>query len=248
MKKIFLILLFILSLVNVSFAAEEAEQNLTAKVEYLYQTILNRSADSGGLNYWSQALANKEKSEDDIILFFFHSKEFQERNLGDEEFLTTAFKAFLKREPSEKELKTYLSDSQTLNREEILKEMIKLKEEQKAKNNLIPVIEIVKMQNTTPFWTNGRPAKLVILDGSKSESKNSKIKQFIWREHSCQGDVIGAGKKISLYYMQNGNYKVALEIVDQNGTRACAVKAFEVKGVEEQIQIPPQNIIIEKSF
>ena len=243
MKKILFAIISLLFLANFSNAQTE-ETNATSKIEYLYKTVLNREADEGGLKYWSEVLKNGEKSENEIILFFFRCEEFSKRRIGDEEFITTAFKAFLKREPSEEELKSFLSEAKPLDREEVLKKLLQLKEEQKAKKDLIPIIEIVKMQNATPFWTNGEPAKLVILDGSKSVSKNSKINQYIWREHNCNGNVIGSGKKISLYYMQEGNYKVALEIVDKNGTRACAVKSFEVKGIKKQEEIPPQNIII----
>ncbi len=65
----------------------------------MYTTCLGRTADVGGVNYWSAELANMRKSGTQVAYEFFFSKEFNEKNLDDKEFVTRLYRTFMGREP-----------------------------------------------------------------------------------------------------------------------------------------------------
>ncbi len=72
-----------------------------AFLERLYNLILLRDADGFGLNYWYEVLSEKRKTPQEIAKDFFYSKEFQSRNLNDEEFVEIAYRTLLNREPED---------------------------------------------------------------------------------------------------------------------------------------------------
>ena len=55
---------------------------IRAFVNRCYRVILDREADAGGLQYWTDALANGTKEASNIIDGFVYSKEFQGKQMG----------------------------------------------------------------------------------------------------------------------------------------------------------------------
>ncbi|MBP5292155.1 MAG: DUF4214 domain-containing protein, partial [Lachnospiraceae bacterium] len=68
-------------------------------VARLYTVCLNRPYDQAGLNAWVTVLVTKEATGSKVARGFFHSKEFANRNLSDEEFVRVAYRTLLDREP-----------------------------------------------------------------------------------------------------------------------------------------------------
>ena len=68
-------------------------------VERMYTECLKRSAESGGLNYWSKELCNHTKTGKSMLDFFFLSKEIKQQNLSNEEYVKRIYRAMLNREP-----------------------------------------------------------------------------------------------------------------------------------------------------
>lgn len=68
-------------------------------VTRLYHIILNREPDETGFYDWYIGLENQTKTGADIIFGFIFSPEFQEKNISDEEFVSTLYHTILGREP-----------------------------------------------------------------------------------------------------------------------------------------------------
>ncbi len=79
--------------------AHNKNDERVAFIERFYNIVLNRRADGAGLEYWNEQLKTKKKSAKDIALGFFLSKEFENRNLSDEDFLTIVYRTLMNREP-----------------------------------------------------------------------------------------------------------------------------------------------------
>ncbi len=79
--------------------ATVASKNSIEFVERLYTTCLGRNADKEGLDYWSLGLTNLELTGTQAVREFVYSREFQDQNFSDEEYLTRLYKTFMDREP-----------------------------------------------------------------------------------------------------------------------------------------------------
>ncbi len=100
-----------LGIVGGTYNSDEiADQNVKiAKfVARLYKICLERVYEQEGLNYWVNALVDRSKTGSSVVLGFFDSQEFKNRNLDDASFVTTAYRAILGREPDEAGLKGWI--------------------------------------------------------------------------------------------------------------------------------------------
>ena len=68
-------------------------------VERMYTECLKRSAESGGLTYWSKELCNHTKTGKSLLDAFFLSEEIRKKNLSNEEYVRRIYKAMLNRDP-----------------------------------------------------------------------------------------------------------------------------------------------------
>jgi hypothetical protein len=66
-------------------------------VERFYATILGRTADPYGGNFWTDALHTGVRSGADVATGFIGSKEFQDRNTTDAQYVNTLYAAFFGR-------------------------------------------------------------------------------------------------------------------------------------------------------
>jgi RHS repeat-associated protein len=80
-----------------------------AFIESLYQTVLNRGADFGGLQYYqailrpayAQGQAQLLASAKSTVAGFFNSQEYLNRNRSDEDYVRDLYHAYLNREPDQ---------------------------------------------------------------------------------------------------------------------------------------------------
>lgn len=77
----------------------DANYGLTSFVARLYQTCLGRKYDENGLRAWVTALASGTAGADRVAKNFLMSKEMEEKNLGDDDFLRVCYLALFNREP-----------------------------------------------------------------------------------------------------------------------------------------------------
>ena len=84
--------------------ATKASKNSINFATRLYTCCLKRDAEKGGLDYWSLALTNLEKTGAEAAQFFFESEEFVGYNTSDREYLMRLYTTFMDREPSEEEI------------------------------------------------------------------------------------------------------------------------------------------------
>ena len=74
-------------------------------VERMYTECLGRSAESGGLNYWSEALCKHTQTAKSLLHNFFLSQELKNKHLSNEEYVRRIYKAMLNRSPDSGGLK-----------------------------------------------------------------------------------------------------------------------------------------------
>ena len=72
-------------------------QMITSFVERMYTVVLNRSAEEGGLTYWSGELKNGTGDAATLARGFIGSEEFKARGLDDSAFLDVLYKTFFDR-------------------------------------------------------------------------------------------------------------------------------------------------------
>ena len=91
------------------YSDEVADQNvkIAAFVARLYNICLERSYEQEGLNYWVNALVDHTMTGSSVVQGFFGSQEFKNRELDDTQFVTTAYRAILNREPDLTGLKSW---------------------------------------------------------------------------------------------------------------------------------------------
>ena len=70
-------------------------------VTRFYKVVLGRDGEESGINDWTNKLVTKEKTGCDVAKGFAMSPEFTKKNLSNDEFLKTMYKAFFNREPDE---------------------------------------------------------------------------------------------------------------------------------------------------
>ena len=74
----------------------------------LYENCLGRSYDEEGLHDWVDGLVNKRITGTSAANGFFKSREFLDRELDNWEFVRTAYRTLLNREPDEEGLKSWV--------------------------------------------------------------------------------------------------------------------------------------------
>jgi hypothetical protein len=72
---------------------------ITGFTQRFYSKFQGRTPDLGGLTYWVDRLVAKESSAADLAIGFASSSEFIGKNLSNEEYVATLYKAFMDREP-----------------------------------------------------------------------------------------------------------------------------------------------------
>ena len=82
------------------------EDGVTIFVRRMYSVCLDRTPDEEGLNYWCSLLWNQSRSGSEVARGFVFSKEFQGKNLSDEEYVEYLYKIFFDR-ASDEEGKQY---------------------------------------------------------------------------------------------------------------------------------------------
>ncbi len=95
----YLFLLIIPVFLVLNLHAKSSADKVEAFVTRLYENILNRTPDSAGFNYWVKQLLFENKSATSVAKDFFRSKEFEDANLSDEEFVRRTYLTLLNREP-----------------------------------------------------------------------------------------------------------------------------------------------------
>jgi len=101
LKLIILIIIFISSLVADRVQVEQF-------VERFYSTVLERSSDSEGLNYWTEELISSRRAGADIARGFIFSSEFITRDINNNEFVNILYRAFFNREADSEGFETWI--------------------------------------------------------------------------------------------------------------------------------------------
>jgi len=101
LKLIILIIIFISSLVADRVQVEQF-------VERFYNTVLERSSDSEGLNYWTEELISSRRAGADIARGFIFSSEFITRDINNNEFVNILYRAFFNREADSEGFETWI--------------------------------------------------------------------------------------------------------------------------------------------
>lgn len=83
-------------------------ETLSDFVTRLYHEILDREPDKTGLDFWVTQLKNGTMSPSKIILEFYMSPEFQNRNMSDSEFINILYSVFFDRVPDKQGFKFWL--------------------------------------------------------------------------------------------------------------------------------------------
>lgn len=90
-------------------AYRDQNPDATGFIARLYTKMLGRKFDEDGLEDWCKKYLTKENTIEDIASHgFLHSKELDNQNLSDEEFVIRMYETFLNREPEENGLKDWL--------------------------------------------------------------------------------------------------------------------------------------------
>ncbi|MBR3058110.1 MAG: DUF4214 domain-containing protein [Clostridiales bacterium] len=109
--------------------AEYASQNAIEFATRLYTCCLGRNPENAGLNYWSLALTNLEKTGADAAQQFFESQEYQNLQTDNREYVIHLYRTFMGREPDSDGLRYWLDIlMKNPNRSEILKAFSESKE------------------------------------------------------------------------------------------------------------------------
>ncbi len=87
----------------------------------LYESVLERRADEGGLSYWSGELENKRRSALSVAKEFIKSKEFESKNVDSESYVKILYKTFFDREPEESGLEYWVN---LIDKEKYPKDMV----------------------------------------------------------------------------------------------------------------------------
>lgn len=70
-------------------------------VSRIYTKALDRQYDVDGLNHWGNEIASGKLTPKQVAMLFFHSQEFLNKNLDDEEYIKRLYRTFLNRELDE---------------------------------------------------------------------------------------------------------------------------------------------------
>ena len=84
----------------VEVTGRDRNAQLTMFVSRLYTKALNREYEPAGLDYWCDRICDGVCTIDEASTDgFFHSEEFQKKNLSNEDYVTTLYHTFFDREP-----------------------------------------------------------------------------------------------------------------------------------------------------
>ncbi len=92
------------------------DQNVgaTGFIARLYTKMLGRGFDDDGLEYWCRKYLTGENTIEEVATVgFLHSKELENLNLSDTEFVTRMYRTFLNREPDEAGLADWVNRLET---------------------------------------------------------------------------------------------------------------------------------------
>ena len=78
--------------------ARDKNPGLTAFIVRLYMCALDRYFDTAGVNYWCEQVLSKKKTPKEVAMSFFSSAEFNNRNLGNTDFVKVLYRTFMNRE------------------------------------------------------------------------------------------------------------------------------------------------------
>ena len=81
--------------------AAASDDGIRAFVSRMYTVALGRDAEEKGLNDWSSQLADKKNDGAGIAYGFIMSDEFKNKQLGNEDYVTTLYHTFFDREPDQ---------------------------------------------------------------------------------------------------------------------------------------------------
>jgi len=77
-----------------------AKSRITGEfVDRIYRSVLGRSSDDAGRQYWVNGIENGTYNPADVVLTILNSQEFVGRNLNNEQYVTALYQAFLNRTP-----------------------------------------------------------------------------------------------------------------------------------------------------
>ena len=110
---------------------EIADQNvkIAAFVARLYKICLERVYEQEGLNNWVNALVDRTMNGSSVVLGFFGSQEFENRDLDDESFIAIAYRAIFGREPDPNGLRSWIDAlAKGKTREDVLRGFLKSEE------------------------------------------------------------------------------------------------------------------------
>ena len=90
--------------------ATKATKNAIHFATRLYTCCLKRDAEQGGLDYWSLALTNLEKTGAQAAQFFFEGDEFVGFNTTLNDYLNRMYTTFMDRQPAASEIEYWVGE------------------------------------------------------------------------------------------------------------------------------------------
>ena len=90
--------------------ARDKNPQLTAYVNRMYLKALERSGEEDGLNHWCESIQSASKTPEQVAEAFINSKEFQMKNLNDEEYVKVLYRTFMGREYDQSGLEHWLGE------------------------------------------------------------------------------------------------------------------------------------------
>lgn len=177
-------------IVSTSKLAEEYVKNA-------YEELINKNSDN--LGNIKQEVASGKTTVTKMLQTFIESNAFKNRNLSNEDYVTSLFKASLNREPSSEEKEKYTKELETASKEDIFKEIVDTNEFKKLcnKNYLVAdkVVEVIQDSEKQQTETHGK------LQIKRSEKTTKDGKKIVYLDDvvfdlskKTKGDVNGDGK------------------------------------------------------
>ena len=106
-----------------------SKEQVSGFVNRMYTVVLNRDAESGGKDYWSEQLASGMSDGASLAQGFVTSEEFKNRNLDNDQYVTVLYNTFFDRVPDEEGKAYWVSLlNQNVSREEVLAGFVNSKE------------------------------------------------------------------------------------------------------------------------
>lgn len=177
-------------IVSTSKLAEEYVKNA-------YEELINKNSDN--LGNIKQEVASGKTTVTKMLQTFIESNAFKNRNLSNEDYVNSLFKASLNREPSSEEKEKYTKELETASKEDIFKEIVDTNEFKKLcnKNYLVAdkVVEVIQDSEKQQTETHGK------LQIKRSEKITKDGKKIVYLDDvvfdlskKTKGDVNGDGK------------------------------------------------------